>query len=55
MAMDTCTVCGKPLAGEKIVLTFKLIGAAFCEACSMGDKATKILAGLVDQKRVELW
>lgn len=55
MPMDTCTVCGKPLAKERITLTIKLIGAAFCEACSMGDKATKILAGMVERKRAELW
>ena len=51
----TCITCDKPLKGEKIVLIFQMLKMGFCEACMMGEEATKILAGLAERRRVDLW
>ena len=48
--MKTCITCDKPLAGERLVLKFQMLRLAFCEACCMGEEATKILAGLVERR-----
>ena len=48
--METCITCDKPLANERLVLRFQMLRLAFCEACSMGERVTKILAGLVERR-----
>ena len=49
--MNSCITCNKPLEQERVILKFALLEIAFCEDCSMGEEATKILAGLVERKR----
>ena len=48
--MNTCITCEKPLANERLVLRFQILRLAFCEACMMGDEATRILAGLAERR-----
>lgn len=53
--MNTCAVCDRPLCQEARPLKFALLKIAFCKACSMTERATRILAGLADHKPVYLW
>ena len=53
----TCITCDKPLDKEKAPLVFKSVPGkmGFCDTCRDGEQATRMLAGLVERKRADLW
>ena len=53
--MNACADCRKSLAREQIVLAFQLLKIAFCEQCSMGERATQILAGQAERRMTDGW
>lgn len=53
----TCVTCNKPLAKERAALVFESVPGkiGWCEEHMHSEEATKVLAGLAERRRVDLW